>query len=139
MADSVLSFSQAHFVTASIPKSSIASGSIEAGTVLGRYRLLEALGRLDEARAEYEAGRRLSGSVAGPSLGLAHLDAASGNEQEAGRILTEVTEARATRVAREERATGLILLRVHPRLDPIRDDPRYPPLVRQLGLESAIA
>ena len=31
-------------MTASIPKSSIASGSIEAGTVLGRYRLLERIG-----------------------------------------------------------------------------------------------
>jgi hypothetical protein len=42
-------------------------------------------------------------------------------------------------VAIEERAPGLILLRVHPRLDPIRNDPRYRPLVRKLGLESATA
>jgi hypothetical protein len=33
-----------------------------------------------------------------------------------------------------ERATGLIVLRVHPRLDPIRNDPRYWPLVRRVGL-----
>ena len=44
-------------------------------------RSLEALGRFDEARAEYEEGRRLSGGVAGPSFGLAHLEAASGNRQ----------------------------------------------------------
>jgi Flp pilus assembly protein TadD len=132
------------------------------GTHTGLARSLEALGRFDEARAQYEEGRRLSGGIAGPSFGLAHLEAARGNEQEARRILAELTEARATRVvsawgiavlhaslgdaddafswldaAVEEHATGLILLRVHPRLDPIRNDPRYRPLVRKLGLESA--
>jgi serine/threonine protein kinase/tetratricopeptide (TPR) repeat protein len=125
-------------------------------------RSLEALGRFEEARAEYEEGRRLSGGVAGPSFGLAHVQAASGNTAEARRILAELTEARSRRVvsawgiaavhaclgdvdeafrwldtAIEERASGLILLRVHPRLDPIRTDPRYLALVRRLGLESA--
>jgi eukaryotic-like serine/threonine-protein kinase len=125
-------------------------------------RSLEALGRFDEARAEYEEGRRLSGGVAGPSFGLAHLEAASGNTAEARRILAELTEARSRRVvsawgiaalhaslgdvdeafrwldiAIEERAAGMILLRVHPRLDPIRSDPRYAALVRRVGLESA--
>jgi Flp pilus assembly protein TadD len=134
------------------------------GTHTGLARSLEALGRFDEARAEYEEGRRLAGGVAGPSFGLAHLEAAAGNEKEARRILAGLTEARSTRVvsawgiavlhaslgdvdaafrwldaAVEERASGLILLRVHPRLDPIRKDPRYLPLVRQLGLESATA
>ena len=37
-------------------------------------------------------------------------------------------------VAVAEKATGLILLRVHPRLDPIRGDARYWPLVRRVGL-----
>ena len=125
-------------------------------------RSLEALGRFDEARAEYEEGRRLSGGVAGPSFGLAHLEAASGNAAEARRILAELTTTRASRVvsawgiaalhaslgdaddafrwletAIEERAAGMILLRVHPRLDPIRSDPRYWPLVQRLGLDSA--
>jgi serine/threonine protein kinase/tetratricopeptide (TPR) repeat protein len=134
------------------------------GAHTGLARSLEALGRFDEARAEYEEGRRLSGGIAGPSFGLAHLEAAAGNEQEARRILAELTHARSTRVvsawgiavlhaslgnveeafrwldvAVEERAPGLILLRVHPRLDPIRNDPRYRPLVRKLGLESAAA
>jgi tetratricopeptide (TPR) repeat protein len=36
-------------------------------------RSLEALGRFDESRKEYEQGRLLSGGVAGPSFGLAHL------------------------------------------------------------------
>lgn len=125
-------------------------------------RSLEALGRFDEARAEYEEGRRLSGGVAGPSFGLGHLEAAAGNEVEARRIIAELTGARSRRVvsawgigalhaslgnvdeafhwldvAVEEKASGLILLRVHPRLDPIRQDPRYRPLVRRVGLESA--
>src|SRR5258705_3631783 len=38
-------------------------------------RTLEALGRFDESRREYEEGRRLSGGVAGPSFGLVHLEA----------------------------------------------------------------
>jgi tetratricopeptide (TPR) repeat protein len=125
-------------------------------------RSLEAVGQFDEAREQYEEGRRISGGIAGPSFGLAHLEAASGNEKEARRILAELTEARSKRVvsawgiaavhaslgdvdeafrwldvAVEEGASGLILLRVHPRLDPIRNDPRYPPLVRRVGLDTA--
>jgi TolB-like protein/Flp pilus assembly protein TadD len=124
-------------------------------------RSLEALGRFDEARHEYEEGRRLSGGVAGPSFGLGHLEASSGNEAAARRILGELIEARANRVvsawgiaalhaslgdqdeafrwldvAIEERAPGLIFLRVHPRLDPIRQDPRYPGLLRRVGLDA---
>ena len=37
----------------------------------------------------------------------------------------------------EEKASGLILLRVHPRLDPIRSDPRYWPLVQRVGLDDS--
>jgi eukaryotic-like serine/threonine-protein kinase len=131
------------------------------GAHTGLARSLEALGRFDEARVEYEEGRRVSGGIAGPSFGLAHLEAAAGNEQEARRILADLIKARSTRVvsawgiavlhaslgdideafrwldvAVEERAPGLILLRVHPRLDPIKKDPRYLPLVRKLGLET---
>ena len=123
-------------------------------------RSLEALGRFDEARKEYEVGRRLAGGVAGPSFGLAHLEAAAGNIAEARRILDELTGARSARVvsawgiaavhaslgdieeayrwleiAVREKASGLILLRVHPRLDPIRSDPRYWPLVGRVGLD----
>jgi hypothetical protein len=96
---------------------------------------------------------------------LAHLAAASGNEPEARRILAELIEAREKgvvvsawgiavlhaslgdvdetyqwlEVAFEERSPGLILLRVHPRLDAIRKDPRYGPLVKRVGLESTSA
>ena len=124
-------------------------------------RSLEALGRFDEARREYEEGRVLSGGVAGPSFGLAHLAASRGDTAEARRMLAELTEARSRRVvsawgiaalhaslgdvddaftwletAVREGATGLTFLRVHPRLDPIRHDPRYGELVRRLGLNA---
>ena len=129
------------------------------GTHSGLARSLEALGRFDEARAEYEEGHRLAGGGAGPSIGLAHVAAASGNEAEARRILAELVEARMTRIvsawgiavlhaslgdvddtfkwldiAVREKAPGLILLRIHPRLDSIRSDPRYWPLVEKVGL-----
>jgi TolB-like protein/lipoprotein NlpI len=134
------------------------------GAHTGLARSFEALSRFEDARAELEEASRVSGGIAGPSFGLAHVEAAAGNEKEARRILAELTEARATRVvsawgiavvhaslgdvdeafrwldiAVEERAPGLILLRVHPRLDPIRSDPRYRPLVNKLGLESTTA
>ena len=38
------------------------------------------------------------------------------------------------RTAIAEKASGLIWLRVHPRLDPIRADPRYWPMVERVGL-----
>ena len=129
------------------------------GTHTGLARSLEALGRFDEARAEYEEGRRLGGGVAGASFGLAHLAAASGDEGEARRILAELIEARNARVisawgiavlhaslgdvddafrwldeALREKAPGLLLLRIHPRLDSIRSDARYWPLVERVGL-----
>ena len=98
--------------------------------------------------------------MAGPSFGLAHLEASSGNEAAARRILQELIEARSHRVvsawgiaalyatlgdvdqayrwldvAVEEHATGLVFLRVHPRLDPIRQDPRYQTLLRRVRLD----
>ena len=39
-------------------------------------------------------------------------------------------------LAVEDHATGLILLRVHPRLDPIRQDPRYQALLKRVGLDA---
>ena len=35
----------------------------------------------------------------------------------------------------EEGATGLVFLRVHPRLDGLRGDPRYGALLRKVGLD----
>src|SRR2546423_5294107 len=130
------------------------------GAHSGLGRSLEALGRFDEARAAYEKGIELGSGVAGPSIGLAHLEIAMGNQAGARRRLAELIEARATRVVSawgiatlyaslgdtddafawleaglEERAPGMILLRVHPWIDPIRKDSRYSQMVRRLGLE----
>ncbi len=125
-------------------------------------RTLEAQGRFEEARAEYEVGRRLAGALAGASFGIAHVEAGLGNTAEARRILAELTANRATKVvsawgiaavhaclgdldlafewletAIAEHASGLVMLRVHPRLDGIRGDPRYVEMVRRVGLDDA--
>ncbi len=129
------------------------------GAHTGLARAFEVLGRFDEARAAYEEGQRVGGGVAGPSFGLAHLAASTGNEPEARRILAELTAARASRVvsawgiaavhaqlgdtdevfqwletAIAEHASGMILLRAHPHFDSIRHDPRYWPIVQRVGL-----
>jgi tetratricopeptide (TPR) repeat protein len=131
------------------------------GAHTGLARAFEMLGRFEEARGAYEEGQRVGGGVAGPSFGLAHLAVSTGNEAEARRILAELTAARATRVvsawgiagvhaslgdidetfqwlerAISEHASGMILLRAHPRFDAIRDDPRYWPIVERVGLAS---
>jgi len=58
--------------------------------------------------------------------GIAALHASLGDIDDAFRWLD---------VAVAEHATGLIFLRVHPRMDPIRQDPRYPTLLRRVGLD----
>ncbi|MEO5988193.1 MAG: protein kinase [Candidatus Eisenbacteria bacterium] len=123
-------------------------------------RSLEALGRFEEAQAQYEEGLRLAGGVAGPSFGLANLEISRGNTNTAQQILDELIAARSHRVvsawgiavlqarlgqideafrwldlAVEEGASGLVFLRVHPRLDSLRQDPRYAVLLKQVGLE----
>ena len=82
-----------------------------------------------------------------------------GNEDEARSLIAELIAARSTRIisawgiavlhaslgdvdeaydwldiAMKEKAPGLTLVRVHPRLDSIRSDPRYPGLVKAVGL-----
>ena len=42
-------------------------------------------------------------------------------------------------IAIAEKASGLLQLRVHPRLDPIRNDPRYWPMVKRVGLGDDVA
>jgi len=59
--------------------------------------------------------------------GIAALHASLGDVDEAFRWLD---------VAVEEHATGIIFLRAHPRLDRIRQDPRYHALVRKVGLDA---
>jgi len=58
--------------------------------------------------------------------GIGALHASLGDVDEAYRWLE---------IAVHEKASGLSLLRAHPRLDPIRSDPRYWPLVGRVGLD----
>ena len=99
--------------------------------------------------------------MAGPNFGIAHLEISMGHVAEARRMLEELAAARSHRVvsawgiatlharlgdvdeafrwlevAVQEKATGLIFLRVHPRLDGIRQDPRFAALVRKLKLDT---
>jgi hypothetical protein len=67
--------------------------------------------------------RRSSRTVS--AWGIAAVHASLGDIDEAYRWLD---------IAVEEGASGLVMLRVHPRLDPIRNDPRYWPLVEKVGL-----
>ena len=60
--------------------------------------------------------------------GIAALHACLGDVDEAFRWLD---------VAVEEGATGLVFLRVHPRMDAIRQDPRYFGLLRRVGQDAA--
>ena len=131
------------------------------GAHTGLARSLEALGRFDEARRECEEAIRVAAGVAGPEFGLAHLECTMGNVGEARRILKELIAARSTRVvsawgigvlfvslgdideafrwlqiAIDEQSPGIIMLRVHPRLDSIRNDRRYGVMVKRLGLDA---
>jgi hypothetical protein len=125
-------------------------------------RSLEALRRFDEARAAYEAGRGCRAALPGRRSGwrisrrpretLQRRGAFSASSPRRERSVScrrgesapctrawgDIDEAyRWLEIAVQEKASGLILLRVHPRLDPIRSDARYWPLVRRVGLDDS--
>ena len=86
------------------------------------------MGNVGEARRILEDLIASRASKVVSAWGIAALHASLDDVDEAYRWLD---------VAIEEHATGLVFLRVHPRLDPIRKDPRYRELLRRVGLESA--
>ena len=125
---------------------------------------LEQLGRYDEAIEEYRKGAALSTDLSATSL-LAHTYAVSGRTDEARRLLGELEAAAAadryvspyslaavyTGLGETERAfemlnrafetrdRGMSWIRVAPRFDPLRADPRFTDLLRRMkfpGVES---
>jgi tetratricopeptide (TPR) repeat protein len=118
----------------------------------------------DEAITEFETARAISDSNTDALASLAHAYAISGRTDYAMRLRTVLCEAYDRRYvspyhlaivclglgeygeglnwlekAFEEQASWIIYLSVDPRLDPVRDDPRFCRLQRRLGLESSEA
>lgn len=123
-------------------------------------RALEYCGRTEEALAEYERAIRVAGlSTPDPSAGLANALAVAGRRAEARAMLQELAGRRAERYvppwsiasiharlgeapeamtwlerAFDEHDSTLVWLKVHPRFDALRDEPRFRALVSRMGL-----
>jgi serine/threonine protein kinase/Tfp pilus assembly protein PilF len=123
-------------------------------------RALEHAGELEEAIQEYRvAVRMVEGVDQDPSVGLANALAVAGREAEARAILSELEARRAEHYvsawglasiysrlgdresalawlerAWDEHDSTLAWLKVHPRFDPLRREPRFEELMRKLGL-----
>jgi serine/threonine-protein kinase len=122
-------------------------------------RALEHGGRTAEAVLEYERALKLrGGAAAGPSSGLANVLAVGGRAEEA-RAMLSLLEARrgesyvsawalaaiharlgdtpkaldGLERALEERDSALIWLKVHPRFDALRGEPRFQAVLAKLG------
>ena len=124
-------------------------------------RSLEHAGRVDEAIRAYERAIVLAGaSMADPSVGLANASAAAGRRDEALAVLDELKRRRdrqyvspwglASICARlgeksealawlerayEEHDSTLVWLKVHPRFDALREEPRFAALLGKMGLD----
>jgi tetratricopeptide (TPR) repeat protein len=132
---------------------------VPALTDLGRA-LVEA-GRAEGGITYFERARALRGITRRASAGLAHALASAGRVDEARTMLAdlerELAEGRLTphavavvrlalgdrdeALALLERALrehdrGLVWAKVHPRLDPVRSEPRFQRILEQMGLTS---
>jgi tetratricopeptide (TPR) repeat protein len=115
-------------------------------------------GAVDAAVAELRRWSSLSGDE--PQALLGYVYAAAGRREEALRILSSLESQSTTgrpspvglaaihaRLGNHDRAFALLeqvvrqrspfalFLKVHPRLDPLRSDPRFPQLLREVGLQ----
>jgi serine/threonine protein kinase/tetratricopeptide (TPR) repeat protein len=124
-------------------------------------RALELAGRHDEAIAEFRAAEALAPKgPPEPSSGLAHVYAAMGRREDALAIVAELVQLSRRRYvspyglgsihaclgetetaldwlerAYAEHDQTLVWLKVHPRLDALREHPRYRALVRKMKLD----
>jgi serine/threonine protein kinase/tetratricopeptide (TPR) repeat protein len=124
-------------------------------------RALESSGRTEEAIRHYEKAVALAGdSVADPSIGLANACAVAGRRQEALEVLEELKARRGRQYvspwglasiyarlgetgsalewlerAYEEHDSTLVWLKVHPRFDALRTEPRFTALLKRMGLD----
>lgn len=124
-------------------------------------RALELSGRWDEAIAEFRAAEALAPKgPPEPSSGLAHVYAAMGRREEALAIVGDLLELSKRRYvspygigsihaclgdaetaldwlekAFAQHDQTLVWLKVHPRLDGLREHPRYRELLRKMGLD----
>jgi serine/threonine-protein kinase len=123
-------------------------------------RSLELAGRYDEAIAEFRKAEALAPKgPPEPSSGLAHVYAQMGRHDEAMAIVSELLELSKTKYvspygiasihacmgevdtaldwlekAYAEHDQTLVWVKVHPRLDPVRQQPRYVELLKKMGL-----
>lgn len=122
-------------------------------------RAYEQLGKHDLAIAAFQEAVKLSGGNREFTAGLAHAYGQAGKSKEARKFLDELVHGAAGRYvppvyvaivhlglrdnetafqwlhkAYQQRDSALTYLRVDPRFDPVRSDPRYAELLKQVGL-----